>query len=75
MTHPYKDLTVELFNDHEYSINSADNVTNYTFIYGDLEDNYYHSSQTGVRVLQNDEVVSAIIYGMEVRQVFTKHLI
>jgi hypothetical protein len=67
MTKQYKDYTIDLVNDEYYSLNSADNITQYNHIYFDTtedEGRYQSSSKHGIRIKKEDEeLTSVLIFG------------
>jgi hypothetical protein len=62
---PYKDYSIDIFEDKTYTLNSVDNLVKYQFEYFEgegYEDRFYPTSKYGIRVSQNDtEIRSAII--------------
>lgn len=61
----YNDYIIDLINDANYTINSADNITSYQIEYFDgtnMEDRFYPTSKHGIRIIKDDlEINSAII--------------
>jgi hypothetical protein len=56
----YKDFTVNIINENNYTFDSADNVLPYEAEYGSL--NHLHSNKHGIRILRDEhEISSAII--------------
>jgi hypothetical protein len=62
----YKDISIEIIDDKNYSFNSSDNKYNYDFIYKDEESDQYDSnSKHGIILKKSDSIIaSALLCGV-----------
>jgi hypothetical protein len=71
----YKEYTIDIIDDSNYTLNSADNVISYDKEYFDgmlNTDRVYPTAKHGIRISRDgDELASAIIVRLEERQQYT----
>lgn len=57
----FDEYKIELINESSYTMNSADNTSNYNFVYQDGESKFYQSTKHGVKVYIDEKLFKSAV--------------
>jgi hypothetical protein len=69
----FGEYEIKVIDESSYEVNSADKTFDYDFVYQDEESEFYQSTNHGIKVYKNEEIIKSGLFArLRAQQVFTK---